>query len=320
MAERRRPILPWILFGITLLLLVAVLLSSLAPERSPRVVLDDERNEQAVFVEIPVEGVIVDAAVEGVNPVAWVGTSLRRAAREEKLGGILLRVDSPGGGIRASDVILRAIREFRREHEIPVVVWMKDVAASGGYYVSLASDWIVAHEDTITGSIGVIWPTVNWRVLTREKLGLELDAIKSARMKDIGSPNRAMTSEERRLIQGYVDDAYAKFVRLVVEGRKKSARPVTEESVRALASTILTGRKALEAGLVDQLGYREDAVAKLKALAGVERADVVEYAKPKSLFETIFSARAPVSPVESRLRRLERLYAEGPPLMSLWER
>jgi len=268
-----------------------------------------------------VTGVIVDSDVDGTNPVWWVGECLDLAAREEGLKGILLVVNSPGGGIRASDVILHRLRAFKEEHDVPVVVQMQDVAASGGYYVSMAADWIVAHEDTITASIGVIWTYLNWEVLTREKLGVRLENLKSAPMKDIFSPNREMTEEERNLVQGFVDDAFAKFVRLVVEGRKgKGRKPVTEESVRGLESTILLGRNAQEIGLVDELGYREDAVAKLKELAGVEAADVVRFVPPKSLLETMLTARAEHGPLSRAARRLEALWADGPGLLALWVR
>jgi protease-4 len=311
----------WIYRAALLALLVLILVALWGSTPEDRILHDDAAEEDGVFIEIPVEGVITDSDAYGTNPVTWVEKCLERAGRERRLSGILLRVNSPGGGIRASDVILRAVREFKEYHEVPVVVFMKDVAASGGYYVSMASDWIVAHEDTITGSIGVIWPTMNWEVLTKEKLGVKFSSVRSAPMKDILSPDRQMTDEERALIQGMVDDAFAKFVGLVVEGRKgKGSTPVTEESVRALQSRIVSGRLALEAGLVDQLGFREDAVAKLKELAGIERADVAEYAKPVPLLEQLFLGEKRVDPLEQRLARLAYLYAEGPPLMALWER
>ncbi|MEN8149609.1 MAG: signal peptide peptidase SppA, partial [Planctomycetota bacterium] len=273
-----RPVWPWILLAlfvgvISVFAMILAGLSDLVPStEGQRVVLDDVADEQGVFIEIPVEGVIVDAKAGGPNPVKWVRSCLRDAAREPNLKGILLRVNSPGGGIRASDQILAYLRSFKDEHQVPVVVYMTDVAASGGYYVSMASDWIVAHDDTITGSIGVIWSIMNWRELMEEKLGVRWDNVKSAEMKDIGSANRDMTIEERALIQSYVDDAYGKFVRLVVAGRKDKGRiPVTVESVRALRSTILTGRRAMERGFVDELGFREQAVAKLREFAGIER-------------------------------------------------
>jgi protease-4 len=162
---------------------------------------------------------------------------------------------------------------------------------------------------------------MNWSELMNEKLGVRWDNVTSAAMKDIGTPNRDMTVEERALIQTYVNDAYDKFVGLVVEGRKGKGRvPVTNDSVRGLKSTILTGRRAMEKGFVDELGFRENAVAKAKQMAGVERVDVVEYRPPKSFFEELMSIEGPLTPLERRLRRIELLHEGGSPLLALWDR
>lgn len=329
---KRRAVWPWVLLGVLILgigfivmigmAFSAAMEAGLSEQSERRAVLDDADDEQGVFVEIPVEGVIIDAATTGGNPVTWLATCLEKAGKEKRLKGILLRVNSPGGGIRASAVMLKALRDFRAKHDVPIVVWMKDVAASGGYYVSMESDWIVAHEDTITASIGVIWNTMNWEVLMKDKIGVKFDPITSAPMKDIMSADRPMTAEERALIQGFVDDAFAEFVNVVVTGRAgKGETPVTNESVRALKSTILNGTRALAAGLVDQLGYRSDALAKLKELAGIERVDVVEFKRPKSFLDLMMSAQAESrDPLSTELARLSFLYSEGPPLLVLWER
>jgi protease-4 len=186
----------------------------------------------------------------------------------------------------------------------------------------MEADWIVAHEDTITASIGVIWNTMNWEVLMKDKLGVKFDPITSAPMKDIMSSDRAMRPEERDLIQGFVDDAFAEFIQVVVDGRAgKGQKPVTDASVRALESTILNGRRAYAEGLVDQLGYRDDAVTKLKELAKIERADVIEYKRPLTFFDVMFGMKAEArDPVSVELARLHFLYTEGPPLLALWER
>jgi protease-4 len=140
-------------------------------------------------------------------------------------------------------------------------------------------------------------------------------------MKDIGSPNRDMTVEERALIQGFVIDAYDKFVALVVAGRKgKGKVPVTEETVRGLKSAILSGRHAYAKGLVDELGFREDAILKLKQLAGVERAEIVQYLPPKSFVEELMAIEGPLTPLERQIKRIELLHADGSPLLALWER
>ncbi len=327
MPGRRSTVLPWVLcalaaaFMVGTMVLGASVAGGLSGGGGARIVLDPADDPDGVFLEVPVEGVIVDAAVDGPNPVRWVERCLSRAKQEPDLRGILLRVNSPGGGIRASAVILKALQDFRAEVKVPLVVYMKDVAASGGYYVSMAADHIVAHPDTITASIGVIWNTMNARGLLEEKLGVRMGNLKSAPMKDIGSPYREMTEGERALVQGIVDEAFAEFVRVVVAGRNgKGAVPVTETSVRGLESSILSGRRAFEVGLVDELGYREQAIAKLRALAGVSRPEVVEYAKPRSLLDTLLGARIEAEPPERHLLRLMHLYTEGPALLALWER
>jgi protease-4 len=330
MTARRSTVWPWLLCGLAVSLFIGIIvlasrIGSVAggfrSQGELRVVLDDEDDEQGVFVEVGVEGVILDAAAGGQNPVAALASALERAGEEGDLRGLLLRVNSPGGGIRASAVMLRALKKFKAEHKVPIVVWMKDVAASGGYYISMAADHIVAHEDTITASIGVIWQSLNWKVLMEEKLGLRFDVTKSAEMKDIGSPNREMTDEERKLIQSFVDEAYDEFLDVVVEGRVgKGIEPVTKESLRALKSTILGGRRAYQAGLVDQIGYREDAVEKLAELAGISRADVVEYQRPKGLLDSLIGIEATTDPAAVLLERLRHLYTEGPALLALWER
>ena len=327
---KRKPVWPWvlgavlfaiILFVVTIGSMFSSFAGSFESQGGQRTVHESEDNAQGVFVEIPVEGVIVDARTDRVNPVDWVRKCLEQAAEEPNLKGILLRVNSPGGGIRASEEILKALREFKGEHDVPLVVWMSDVAASGGYYVSMCSDWIVCHDSTITASIGVIWSTMNWQGLMNDKLGVKFEPIKSAPMKDIGSPDRQMTAREKALIQEMVDQAFARFIEVVVDGRAgKGKTPVTEESVLALQSTILNGTMAFEKGLVDELGFRESAIAKLKELSGIERAEVVEFTPPMSFLDIMLAGKRPVDPLQGHLARLSFLYTEGPPLLALWER
>lgn len=328
---RRRSPWPWIVLafvlgfcflGFMVVAGIASLFSGLPEAESGKtatLVSDDD--PQGTFVEIPVEGIIVDAAIDGPNPVDWVRTCLKKAEDVDDLKGVLLRVNSPGGGIRASEQILAYLRKFQEEEKVPLVVYMKDVAASGGYYVSMSSDWIVAANETITASIGVIWGYMNWQDLMENKIGVRFDPLKSAPMKDIASPDRPMTEKEHALLQGFIDAAYDRFIEVVVEGRKgKGKVPVTEDSVRALESTVLTGRRAFEAGLVDQIGFHEEAVAKLKELSGIERARVIEFQPPQSILQMILKAQTEQGPMGMKLRRLEYLYSRGPGLLALWER
>jgi protease-4 len=213
---------------------------------------------------VRVEGVITsdDAATAGLGTASaeTVVQNLRAADEDPDVKAILLVVNSPGGGVTASDLIYHELKQVEK----PVVVLMGDLAASGGYYISMAADWIVANPNTLTGSIGVISEFPNASGLL-EKAGVEFVVITSGPRKDFGSPYREMTDAERAYWQVIVDESYAGFVKIVAEGRKMS-----EDQVRALADgAVFTGRQALEKGLVDELGYREDALAKAAELGGL---------------------------------------------------
>ncbi|MFA5891508.1 MAG: signal peptide peptidase SppA [Actinomycetota bacterium] len=205
----------------------------------------------------------------------YVG-QLRQAAEDESVRAVIIRMDTPGGSVVASEEIHTAVREVAKD--MPVIVLMDGVAASGGYYIATAATKIVAHADTITGSIGVIaeFPNVSG---TAEKLGARMVVIKSGEFKDIGSPFRDMTTAEQRLLQGMVDEAYGHFVGVVSDGRG-----ISPEKVRAFADgRVFSGSEAKRLGLVDEVGGYDDAVARAKALADVpEDADVevVRYTWP----------------------------------------
>ena len=176
---------------------------------------------------------------------------------------ILVRVDSPGGGVGPSQEIYREIQKTKSEKK--VIVSMGAVAASGGYYLSAGADGIVANPGTITGSIGVIMGYTNFEELMH-KIGLSAVVIKSGEFKDTGSPARPMTGEEQELLQGVTREIHGQFVQAIAEGR---GMPV--EKVEAIADgRIITGQKAQEIGLVDRLGNFEDAVKWAGELGGIK--------------------------------------------------
>jgi protease-4 len=184
--------------------------------------------------------------------------------KDTGISAIVLRVDSPGGGVVASQEIYDEVVRVR-DDGTPIVVSMGAVAASGGYYVACAGDSVVANAGTITGSIGVLMEFTNLEELLG-KVGVEFDVVKSGEYKDTGSLAREMTDEERALLQTTVDDIYAQFVETVALERE-----MDEASVRALADgRILSGRQALDAGLVDRLGTLSDAVAIAGRMGGIE--------------------------------------------------
>ena len=186
---------------------------------------------------------------------------IHQAAADADVRAILLRVNSPGGSVVASDEIYHALKESGK----PVVVLMGDLAASGAYYISMAAGYIVANPHTLTGSIGVISEFPDAHGLL-EKLGVQFTVIKSGAAKDIGSPYRQMTEDEQALWQAIVNETYEGFLKIVAEGR---GLPV--EEVRALADgRVFTGSQALELKLVDALGYEQEALAKAADLGKIE--------------------------------------------------
>ncbi len=185
-------------------------------------------------------------------------------ADDSSIKAIVLRVDSPGGGVVPSQEIYNAVKHARQEGK-KVVVSMGSVAASGGYYVAAAADLIVANPGTMTGSIGVKMEFANIEKLL-EKIGVKGMVVKSGEYKDVGSPFREMTEKERLLLQGVIDDVQTQFVMAVVEGRK-----LPEAEVRAIADgRIFTGRQALGLKLVDQLGDLEYSIRAAASLAGIK--------------------------------------------------
>ena len=185
-------------------------------------------------------------------------------AEDSSIKAIVIRVDSPGGGVVPSQEIYNAVKHARQEGK-KVVVSMGSVAASGGYYVAAAADLIVANPGTMTGSIGVKMEFANIEKLL-EKIGVEGMVVKSGEYKDVGSPFREMTEKERSLLQGVIDDVQTQFVMAVVEGRN-----LPEAEVRAIADgRIFTGQQALALKLVDQMGDLEHSIRAAANLAGIK--------------------------------------------------
>ncbi len=202
-----------------------------------------------------------ESAFAKVGTAGWLNRQLRRAKKDNHVKGVLLRINSPGGTVATSQEIQQSVVAFRKAGK-PIVVSMIDVAASGGYYVACAADKIVALPGTITGSIGVIMNLYNLEG-AEHKLGIESNVVKSGKFKDIGSFSRPMTAEERELLQGIIADTYDQFVTAVSEGRHMDVAAVK----KVADGRIISGRQALAAGLVDQLGGYEEAVASLQDLS-----------------------------------------------------
>jgi protease-4 len=215
-----------------------------------------------------------------------IKAQLERADQDDDVKAVLLRVNSPGGEVLASDEIARHIKKFQERSGKPVVVSMGSLAASGGYYVSAPCDWIVANELTITGSIGVIMHGWNYRGLMN-KVGLKPVVFKSGKFKDMLSGDREdaeISQEERDMVQKFIDETYAKFKTVVADGRKvarerNSNAPDSGEELGGLRGWADSFRQGcLVRGLVDELGNFDDAVNRAEKIAGVTgNATLIEY-------------------------------------------
>lgn len=215
---------------------------------------------------VRLSGMIIDKAEssflsssQGSSPA--VVKELRKALKSNKVKAVLLRVNSPGGTVPMSQEIYEAIVELKKAGK-PVVVSMGDVAASGGYYIACAADKIVANPGTLTGSIGVIINLMNFKALT-DKVGIEPEVIKSGPFKDIASPYKKLSKEDRDILQALIMDSYDQFTTAVAEGRNM---PIAR--VRTIADgRIYSGRQAHKLGLVDELGSYTDALALLQKIS-----------------------------------------------------
>lgn len=234
---------------------------------------------------IPIKGIITAQSTkklffETSSIVDIVKKQLEQAADDDDVKAVILEINSPGGGITASDIIYKKILDFKEKTNKKVIVSMQDVAASGAYYISVTADKIISHPTTVTGSIGVIMPLINIASLV-EKYGIEDASIKSGKMKNIGSPLKKMSDEEREVLLSIVNEMYTRFLKIISDGRNMKI-----EDVRRLADgRIYTGSQALDNGLVDQLGYIEDAISIAKEMTGLKEAKVIKYRKMFTLAE-----------------------------------
>jgi protease IV len=264
------------------------------------VVIEDNGASDKIVV-IDVDGVISGEGGEGgVSLPDLIRLQLDRAGRDDGVKAVLLKVDSPGGEVLASDEIYRTLAEFQASNNIPVITSMGSLAASGGYYISAASRWIVANELTITGSIGVIFHNYNYRGLM-DKVGVLPQTVKSGKLKDMLSPDKRpedQLPEERQILEDMINDSFKRFKQVVNEGRKKAAEANKKDKItdgHAIVANwedfadgrILSGHAALDLGLVDELGNFQVAVKRAKALADIEDANLVTYEMPPA-FSRLF--------------------------------
>lgn len=261
----------------------------------------NEKSKNKILL-LPINGVILEGDGNNRSFICTprkIQKLLHKAGKDKDIKAIILEVDSPGGGVTASDIIYRYLKEFKKAHsKIPILCLMKGTAASGAYYIAMAADHIMAHPTSITGSIGVISIFATGEELLKWAK-LEIVVMKSGEAKDSGSFFRRMKVKEKKAFQKIIDEMYERFVATVAEGRHKSPKEISPLA----DGRIFTGQEAYEHELVDALGYLDDAVNKAKELAGLTDARVIKYHKIPGLLESSFRIEAS----QNNLDRLQDL-------------
>lgn len=246
------------------------------------------------------------------SPTARMREEIERALEDEEIAALLLRIDSPGGTVIASEMLYREVRRFKEESKRPVIAQMVGAGTSGAYYVAMAADQVRAYPSTVTGSIGVIIAGLNVSGLM-ERFGVANQTITTGPYKDTGSPLRPMRPEERAQLESVARDLFGSFLDVVEAGRPKLTRARIEELADG---RVYSAHQALEAGLVDAIGDLPEAVAVAKAAAGIQGdARVVVYHRPGEEPENLFWALAPATPVA---QALDWAQLPDPAFLYLW--
>lgn len=262
------------------------------------VLLQGEGDDKLLLIDI--NGPIVNAPIlvpnVGVLPgmTARIRQELEIAFDDPDVRGILLRINSPGGTLTDSDIIYHSLMEFKKSKRVKIIASMGDIAASGAVYIAMAADEIYAHPTTITGSIGVVVPHLNYYGLMK-KLGLKSDPVTSGRYKDIDSPLKPRDDEERQMLQKLVDAQHRRFVQVIQAGRPK----MTREQLRGMADgRLISAQDAKESGLIDEVGYLDDAYRRLGELSGFPKNSLIRYANAWRTGNNIYSNTFPIEITE----------------------
>jgi protease-4 len=256
---------------------------------------------------IGVEGMLMNARSGGLlepteNAMSLFVQQLDKAADDPQVKAVVLRVNSPGGTVSASDAMYELVQRFKSSTHKPVIAAAQELDASGAYYVSCAADKIVAQPTSIVGSIGVIFETFDLQG-TMSKLGIRPGNYKSAAHKDIGSPFRDPTPDEQAIMQNLVDQYYARFRSVVSTNRHLSTDPATYTMLTD--GRIFSGEQALELGLVDKIGLLDDAIKLAKQTAHAESAEVVQYRRPYGYGGSIYALNSAPLPQQSNTLQLQ---------------
>jgi protease-4 len=250
---------------------------------------------------IEVEGMLANVKSGGLlqpteNVVSKFAQQMDTAEHDSKVKAVVLRINSPGGTVTSSDTMYQIVRRFREKSHKPVVASGQEVVASGAYYTACASDEIVVQPTTVIGSIGVIFETMQFKG-TLDKLGITTKSIKSGSLKDIGSPFKALRSDEEQVMQEMVDEYFARFVGIVRDRRpvKETPAPALSDYAKETYAGIYSGRvfsgnKAVEMGLADRTGLLDDAIDRARTLAHAEGAMAIMYRRPYAYGGSIYAS------------------------------
>ncbi len=284
-------------------------------------VMGNKRSKNKVL-SIPVNGTIIDSGEQTVkkNMVLRVRAELEQAEKDSNIKAVILTINSPGGGITATDIIWNDLKNFKKRTNIPVIAYCQDVTASGGYYLASQCDYIIASQTSLVGSIGVIMQLANVEGLFG-KIGLKMNVFTSKTwdgkksFKDIGSPTRPMTPEEQAILQGLIQNMWTRFVDVVADGRKGK---LSRHEVEMLADgKIYVGTDALKKKLIDATGYKEDAFKKAMELAKLSDSQMVEYKHASGFWSELMESKYGASPLlPSPQKMMEEVIT--PKLMYLW--
>ncbi len=258
------------------------------------VLLQGEGRDKILMIDI--DGIITNRPIFipniGLIPgmTARVRQELEIAFEDPQIRGILLRINSPGGTLTDSDIIYHSLMEFKKSKNVKIVAALGDIAASGALYLAMAADEVYAHPTTITGSIGVIMPHVDYSSVM-ERLGIRSDPIKSGKFKDIDSEFRKRTPEEQKMLQALVNKQHERFVSIIRAGRKKMNRAHVEEIADG---RIMGAEEAKTRGLVDGIGYLDAAYRRIARISGFPANRLVRYANPWLTGNNIYSNTFPI--------------------------
>jgi protease-4 len=276
-------------------------LDFLGQDRIEEITLLASRAKDKILV-VDIEGVLSSTA--GSSPLSREGNilsqvylRLERAAEDPDIKGIIMRLETPGGEVAVSDIVYNEVLKFKQKTRRPVLALMMSAAASGGYYIASACDYLIAHPMSVTGSIGVVSIFPDMASLLG-KIGVGVNVVKSGRMKDAGSPFRSMDEAEKKIFQEMIDEYYERFLDVVYKGRREA---ISRETLHQIGDgRIYTAKQALELKLIDEIGYFDSALKKMLTMAGLHEARVIAYSYyPKTRTNLYAAARKEDLTVES---------------------